>query len=281
MKKIIDLSEHNGIVDFAKVKETGIKDVILRLGWIGNHNNHTLDLRFNEYFKQAKLYGFNVGIYVMQYSKSVEAIKSAANWVISQLTNKTIELPIFLDVEDDPNSNSYLSKLGKNELTKIAKTFCNIITKNGYKAGVYANKNFFLNYLDHNSLLDYKIWWAEYNGKENPTNKLKVDLWQYTSKGKIKGIEGNVDISKCMCECKEAEKPKGSVDYNMKKYVNGSTNEIVYQDANCTKQIGYLNPRETATCYGLVNNKALIVYKMDGKDNYKTGFVKWLGGIKN
>lgn len=66
----------------------------------------------------------------------------------------------------------------------------------------------------------------------------------------------------------------------MKLYQNGSTKEIVYQDLNCTKQIGYLNPYEQARCYGIIENKALIVYKLDNANNFKTGFVKWLGGVQ-
>lgn len=66
----------------------------------------------------------------------------------------------------------------------------------------------------------------------------------------------------------------------MKDYINGSTTEYVYQDAQCTKQIGYLHPHEIAKCYGIVNNKALVVYTIDGTSNQKSGFCKWLGGIK-
>lgn len=65
----------------------------------------------------------------------------------------------------------------------------------------------------------------------------------------------------------------------MKIYKNGSTKEPIYQDTNCTKQIGYLNPWEQAECYGEINGKALIVYSVDNKGYKKTGFAKWLGGI--
>lgn len=69
-------------------------------------------------------------------------------------------------------------------------------------------------------------------------------------------------------------------DYEMKVYKNGSTKEKVYQDSKCTKQIGYLNSYESAECYGIIDGLALIVYKVDGTTNKKTGFVKWLGGVK-
>lgn len=71
-----------------------------------------------------------------------------------------------------------------------------------------------------------------------------------------------------------------SEDYEMKVYQNGSTKETVYQDMGCTRPIGYLFPRETAVCYGIVGNVALVVYDINNKTNKKAGFVKWLGGVK-
>ena len=66
----------------------------------------------------------------------------------------------------------------------------------------------------------------------------------------------------------------------MKVYYNGSTIENVYSDTNLTNKIGYLNPREACDCLGIYNNRAIVRYKVDGKDNYKIGFVEWLGGVK-
>ena len=103
---------------------------------------------------------------------------------------------------------------------------------NGFKPGIYANKYWFTTKINHSELLNYTIWWAEYNGKENHTSSLKVDLWQYTSKGKVKGIDGNVDISKCFCidntenitgEPKKEEIKQESGEFEVKEYVNGST----------------------------------------------------------
>ena len=109
-----------------------------------------------------------------------------------------------------------------------------------------------------------------------------MDLWQYTDKGKINGINGNVDINKCLCECVEnVDNNVNNGGFEMKIYQNGSTKETVYQDIKCTKEIGFLNPREKAECYGIIENRALVVYNIDGTNgNKKTGFVKWLGGVK-
>lgn len=66
----------------------------------------------------------------------------------------------------------------------------------------------------------------------------------------------------------------------MKRYKNGSTAEDVYADTNCTNKIGSLNPREECDCFGIFNDRAMVRYKVDGTNNYKIGFCKWLGGVQ-
>lgn len=276
MNKGIDISEHNGNIDFAKVKQNRIEFVIIRLGWVGNKNNHTLDKKFNEYYLQAKQAGLKIGFYVYSYCKSIEAIRSGADWVLDNLENKEFDLPIFIDLED--NSISYLLK---EELTNQAIQFCKIIENWGYTAGVYANKNWFLNKLDINSLLNYKIWLAEWNNNENHSLGYKVDLWQYADNGKIDGIAGVVDLNKCLCTCvSENNKIENGVVEEVKVYQNGSTPETVYSDVNCTNKIGSLNKYEQCDCLGIFQNRAIVRYKIDNSSNYKVGFVKYLGGVK-
>ena len=192
MIKGIDLSEHNGNVDFTKVKNSGIEFVILRIGWIGNKNNHTLDTKFEEYYKNAKAVGLKVGAYVYSYVENWEAMGSAISWVASKLSNKTFEYPIFLDLED-----AQINNLSKDTLTNLAIQFCSKLRN----SGVYANKNWFTNKLDITKLTNYKIWLAEWNGQSMHTANFKVDMWQYTSSGKVDGINGNVDMNYCLnCE---------------------------------------------------------------------------------
>ena len=66
----------------------------------------------------------------------------------------------------------------------------------------------------------------------------------------------------------------------MKRYKNGITVEEVYADTNCTNKIGSLNPREECDCFGIFNDRAMVRYKVDGTNNYKIGFCKWLGGVQ-
>ena len=275
--KGIDVSEANGNIDFNKVKKNGNDFVIIRVGWIGNKENHTLDKYFNQNYVNAKNAGLKIGFYVYNYSKSTEAIKSGANWVLNNIKDKTFDYPVFIDMEDS-------SLLVCKNLNLLCIEFCNIINLNGFKSGIYANLDWFRNKLNINELLNYKIWLAEWNRKENHTANFKVDMWQYSSKGKIDGIVGNVDLNKCLnCVANEEEiignnENKGG--FEVKVYQNGSTRETVFQDVNCKTAIGYLNPRETAECYGIIDNKAIVVYKIDGTNNKKVGFCRWLGGVK-
>ena len=272
--KIIDISEHNGSIDFAKVKEDGIKGVIIRIGWIGNKQNHTIDKKFEEYYSKANYYGLKIGFYVYSYCKTVETLRQGTNWVLDKIENKKFSLPVFLDLED-----STIKDCGKENLTKQAVQFCKIINNSGFKSGVYASKDWFLNKLDINQLLDYKIWLAEWNGKENHTLGYKVDLWQYTSNGKVNGINSRVDMNKCLCKCDEENIQNGD-EVEVKVYQNGSTIEPVFSDTNLRNKIGSLNKFERCECLGVCKNRAIVRYKIDGQNNYKIGFVEWLGGIK-
>lgn len=272
-EKIIDISEHNGTIDFAKVKESGINKAILRIGWIGNKDNHTIDKKFNEYYSKCRYYNIKVGIYVYSYCNNLKAIKSACRWVEKNLYNKTIDLPVFIDLED-----TTIYPLSQKELTDHAVEFCKYFENLGYKSGVYASKYWFNNKLDINKLLNYKIWLAEWNGQENHTFKYRVDLWQYTSDGHVDGIKTRVDMNYCLCECNNSEKKE---EFEVAKvYKNGSTRETVFADSNCTKVIGSLNINEKCECLGIVNNRYIVKYKVDGADNYKVGFVRYNGGIK-
>lgn len=282
MEKVIDVSQHNGTIDFERVRKQGINKVILRIGWIGNKNNHTLDTKFIENYNKAINAGFQIGIYVYSYCKSVEAIISGTDWVIKKLNLFSAHkptLPVFLDLEDI--TTSFLSK---RELTDQALKFNEMITNEGFISGTYANLNWYNNKLYVNELEKYKVWLAQYNNEM--TANFKVDLWQYSSNGKIDGIFGRVDMNNCMqCENIDESDITGNTgnnggDFEMKQYHNGSTKEIVYQDLKCTKKIGYLNPWENCECYGVIDSKALVVYNVDKSNNKKTGFVKWLGGIR-
>lgn len=189
MEKLIDISQHNGNINFEELKNNGIKNVIIRVGWIGNKQNHTLDTKFEENYKKAKENGFKVGFYVYSYCKSVETLRQGVNWLLEKIDTKQNEIGVFLDLEDET-----IQEIGRQNLTDQAKQFCEIIKNSGYIAGIYANKYWFEHLLDIKQLLNYKIWLAEWNKKDNYSVTFRVDIWQY-GQTEIKGINGQVDIN--------------------------------------------------------------------------------------
>lgn len=189
MEKLIDISQHNGNINFEELKNNGIKNVIIRVGWIGNKQNHTLDTKFEENYKKAKENGLKVGFYVYSYCKSVETLRQGVNWLLEKIDTKQNEIGVFLDLED-----TTIQEIGRQNLTDQAKQFCEIIKNSGYIAGIYANKYWFEHLLDIKQLLNYKIWLAEWNKKDNYSVTFRVDIWQY-GQTEIKGINGQVDIN--------------------------------------------------------------------------------------
>lgn len=182
----IDVSEHNGKIDWAKVASK-VDFAILRIGWVGNKNNHTLDKRFRENYEAAKKNGVKLGAYVYIYSNSEEHAKQGAEWALNQIKGLTFDLPIYCDMED-----ASIKGLGKAKLTNIVKAFNTPIENAGYWAGVYANLDWYKNYLNADIEKRYTSWIAHYT---SGTDKYKgvYDMWQNSSKGKVDGINGNID----------------------------------------------------------------------------------------
>ena len=185
----IDISQHQGVVDWNKIKSQ-INFAILRLGWIGNKENHTLDTQFERNYSECKRLGIPVGIYVYCYSNCEETARSGANWTLQQLQGKNIDLPVYIDMEDNS-----IAGTGKDNLTNICIAFNTIIEKAGFWAGVYANRNWYDNYLNKEEIKKrYTTWIATYcDGIDK--YKGEYDIWQNSSKGRIDGISGNVDTN--------------------------------------------------------------------------------------
>lgn len=185
----IDVSQHQGTINWNAVKGQ-VDFAILRLGWIGNKNNHTQDTQFERNYSECKRLGIPVGVYVYCYSSSVATARSGAEWTVQKLAGKTLELPVYIDMED-----SSIASKGKQVLTNICIAFNTIIEQAGFWAGVYANTNWFNNYLDKNTIkARYTTWIAHYT---SGTDKYKgeYDIWQNSSSGKINGISGKVDTN--------------------------------------------------------------------------------------
>ena len=185
--KGIDISTWQTNVDFKKVKDAGYDFVIIRAGY--GREASQKDEQFEIHYKGAKAAGLKVGAYWYSYAvDKADAIKEA-NACLACIKGKSFDLPIYFDVEENS-----MTKLGKSTLTAMVKAFCDTVKAKGYKVGVYANLNFFTNYLNYTELKKlYSIWYAQYHTEA----QLACDIWQNSSKGKVNGVSGNCDTNYC------------------------------------------------------------------------------------
>ena len=195
MMKLIDVSAYQPNIDYAKVKAAGIGGAILRCGYTGWGSSHSLnmDACFEKHYAGFQSAGMPVGAYYYSTADTVDFAKKEAEFVQSLLKGKRLELPVYYDIEN----NERQGKLSKALLTEITDAFCKAMEDAGYFVGVYANTSWFTSKLDHAALsAKYTIWLADYRG-DNANKTLKRDIWQYSSKGKVDGIGGNVDVNEC------------------------------------------------------------------------------------
>lgn len=197
----IDISYYNGDIDFKKVKKAGVKFAIIRVGYRGYGKNGTLcnDTKFATYIKDAKAAGIKVGVYFYSQAISQSEAVDEAKLVLARLGNQSLDLPVVWDIEfagsNGTTGRLYNAKLTKTQMTNNALAFCDTVKAAGYNAMVYANASFLTNHLYPEKLQQegYGIWLAHYT--TNTNYKGDFNIWQYTSSGRVNGIDGNVDCN--------------------------------------------------------------------------------------
>ena len=195
MLNVIDVSVYQPDIDYAAVKAAGIDGAVLRCGFTGWGSSHSLnkDTKFEAHYAGFTGAGIPVGAYYYSTADSVDFAKKEAGFVQSLLKGKKLALPVYYDIEN----NERQAVLSMSLLTQIAEAFCESMEEAGYFVGVYANTNWFTNKLNHAALSEkYTVWLADYRGA-NANKTLQRDMWQYTSTGKVNGINGNVDLNEC------------------------------------------------------------------------------------
>ncbi|MDE6844283.1 MAG: Ig-like domain-containing protein, partial [Lachnospiraceae bacterium] len=188
----IDVSKWNGSIDWNAVKNSGVSYVIIRCGYRGSSTGALIeDPLFRSNIKGAKAAGLKVGVYFFsQAVNEVEAVEEAS-MAVNLCSGYGLNYPIFLDVESSGGRGDAISKETR---TAVCKAFCATVQNSGYSAGVYANKTWFTEKINTGSLTGYKIWLAQYASA--PTySATRYDMWQYSSKGKVSGISGSVDMN--------------------------------------------------------------------------------------
>lgn len=191
--KGIDISTFQRNVDYTKVKKDGIKYAILRIGYTGYGagKKQAKDEMFEAHYKGCKNAGIHIGGYFFGRGTSAAEGKREAEYVLSVIGDKKFDYPIFYDTED----TYYQAKASKAANTAACIAFCDTIKKAGYKTGIYASKSWFNDRLNDADLEKYDHWVAQYYTR--CTYAGEKTMWQYTSSGKVNGINGNVDMNEC------------------------------------------------------------------------------------
>ncbi len=198
VSKVVDVSYWQHTIDWKKASKE-IDGAILRCSYT-SQKSFTLseDSTFLPNINGASQYGLKVGAYHYSQAISIDEARKEAEYICKKLSGykNRISLPVVIDWEFGGRLNAKKAKsLGKAKCTDIISAFCEVVIRHGFTPMVYANYNTFSNYLDYPKLKKkYKIWLAQYSSKAG----LAYDYWQYTSSGKVSGINGNVDINKAV-----------------------------------------------------------------------------------
>ena len=189
----VDISSHQEQVDWAQVAASGVKFAIIRLGNRG-YNSGILseDAYAKENLRQAKAAGLKVGAYLFSQAISVEEAREEAAFALEILDGFALDLPLVFDWEY-VNAEARTANMDARTLTDLTLAFCRDVELMGYQSMIYFNSSQAKDLLHLKELEAYPWWLAMYDvAAEFPC---KVDLWQYTNRGRVPGVEGDVDVN--------------------------------------------------------------------------------------
>ena len=184
----IDVSEHQNLIDWKKVKDAGVDYAIVRCGYGMDQTNQD-DAYWKINADACVQYGIPFGTYLYSYADSIERAKSEAEHVLRLVSGYELSYPIYYDLEE----SSVRAELSASQIADIAETFCNIIQDAGYEVAIYANTDWFTNYLTDSRFDQWDKWVAQYNNECTYTGA--YNMWQCSSKGIVEGISGYTDLN--------------------------------------------------------------------------------------
>ena len=277
--KGIDVSHHQGAIDWARVKQAGIDFAIIRCGY-GDDFESQDDAYFAENVLGCEQNGIAYGIYIFSYAADTTQAESEADHVLRLILehNAKPSMPIYYDIE----SNNFNKNLSNTELGDLAETFCNKMIGAGYKVGVYSDYNWWNTKLTDSRFNQWDKWVARYNSSCDYANE--YNIWQYTSKGTIDGIEGVSDVNILLskpCSVKGHTYALGDVS---KQAALGQDGVATYKCNICghvktgsIPKIGSITLNKTSYAYsGKANKPAITVKDSIGvvltADNYSVSY---------
>lgn len=190
----VDVSSHQGEIDWHAVKDAGVEFAIIRAAYRGYTNGGlSADERFQENLQSAKEAGLLVGAYVFSQAVTVEEAADEANMLLALLDGASLDLPVFYDWEYVESDVARTKDISGKQITDFAKTFCEEVEQAGYSAGVYFNKSMGYAALNLSELKNYEFWLAEY--ATVPAFYFRFETWQHTDNGMVPGIREKVDLN--------------------------------------------------------------------------------------
>lgn len=200
----IDVSKHQGEINWQAVKESGKKFVLIRIGWSWYDGGLDADVNFSKNVQQALAAGLDVGGYIYAYDLTPEAAAIAADLAAKMCAPYQFRYPIFYDQEYEP----CIKALDKVRRTDNCLAFMQEMEKLGYATGMYASLDWFKNWVDDSRLSSFDHWVAQYGSE--CTYSGNFQLWQYAgSAGRCNGVSGACDLNKCFIDYPKKIAEKG------------------------------------------------------------------------
>lgn len=195
IRKGIDVSEHQGDIDWGQVKAAGYDFAFLRIGYRGYGEQGTLcaDAKFQQNIVNAHNAGVEVGVYLFSQAISEDEALQEAGLVLEQLQGHSLELPVVFDPERIRDDAARTDNVTGEQFTKNTVLFCEKMKEAGYQPMIYSNMVWEAFEYDMEALADYPIWYADY--EPVPQTPYYFSFWQYSEKGSVDGIAGNVDLN--------------------------------------------------------------------------------------
>lgn len=198
----IDVSEHRGSIDWTSVKSSGaVQFAIIRDGYGWEKPEEQTDDQFEANYAGATSNGIPVGVYHYSYATTPAEAALEAQFCLSILKGRHLDYPVFYDLE-----TAQQKAMTGDQITALINTFCNAMSNAGYLTGIYSSADVYKGNLNTPALNDYYKWVAHY-GVDAPNYDGTFAIWQYTSKGSIPGINGDVDMDYCLKDF-STEKPR-------------------------------------------------------------------------
>lgn len=190
----VDVSYHQGDIDWEKVKASGVHFAFIRLGYRGYETGDiVIDDTFVDNIEGATEAGIEVGVYFFSQATTVDEAIEEAEFVVSNLEGYDVSYPVVFDWENIGTDAARTDEVPAETLTDCTVAFCEYIDGAGYHPMIYSNKRTFILKLDMSRLKQYDFWLAEFN--DLPSFYYDYKIWQYSYTGKVDGIEGDVDLN--------------------------------------------------------------------------------------